>query len=154
MAYHQTMIAARALLAILLASGCGPTKPDPTGISNEPTTDPPTIRSHADIEARAFQRVQVEGIYEQIDVRKKHPGSEPPVYRGHAALRLADGRLVTLEPPSEPAAVRSPDEIARFEGKRAVAVGKLYPLGAATGEHVARMLTPCLWPVESLALAP
>lgn len=44
---------------------------------------------------------------------------------GHAAVRLDDG-LIHLQPPWHADAVRSPDEIARFEGRPVVAKGILF----------------------------
>jgi hypothetical protein len=140
-----------AMLVLACTSACGARSPAPPAMSNETSaTDPPTVTSHADVKALGHVRVRVIGRYEQIDVRKRDPRVGQPLFQGHAALRLDDGSMVTLEPPSEPSAVRSPDEIARFEGTRVVATGLLYPLGASSEPHVARMITPALWPVETI----
>ena len=142
------------ILACACACACGERAQAPA-MSNEPTAgELPAVRQQADVKPNADRRVRVVGVYEQFDARKRDPRVGEPLYRGHAGLRLEDGGLVTLDPPSEPSAVRPPAEIAAFEGKRVVAVGKLYPLGASSEAHVARMITPCIWPVESIELAP
>jgi hypothetical protein len=145
----------RAMLILACACGGTGTPSEPRPMSNESaSTELPTVRRQADVKPNADRRVRVVGVYEQIDVRKRDPRVGEKVFRGHAGLRLEDGGLVTLDPPSEPSAVRPAAEIAANEGKLVIATGKLYPLGASSEPHVARMITPCIWPVESIEPAP
>jgi hypothetical protein len=114
------------------------------------TKDLPVVAHKADIDTYALEMVRVIGRYIQIDVRQRQRHS--PVYSGHVALVLGDGTNVLLNPIWESAAKRSPDEITRYEGKRVIVIGTIYPQAPSSPENEANVLMPCLTDIVSLEL--
>lgn len=108
----------------------------------------PIVTSQDDVEQYAGDRATVEGTYEQQDVRMMQAGPEA-LYRGHAAVVLADGVRVFLHPPQEDAAIRDDDEIARLEHRTVRATGLL--LDGNPGEG-AVIDAPCLLDIASIEL--
>jgi len=100
------------------------------------------VRTGADVPGRAGETVVVRGTYIELDVRKAQ--TDPPLYKGHAALRLADGTLVLLLAPSEPDALRPQSEREELRGAEAVAEGMLHEVCPGEG---ARLELPCLSPL-------
>jgi hypothetical protein len=96
--------------------------------------------------------VRVIGKYRQVDVR--YIQDPPPEYKGHVLIVLDDGGKIFFYPPWHSKAIRSSDEIAQFENKRVVVVGKIlrrlpsYPRGSAS------IVAPCLVAIESIEIAP
>jgi hypothetical protein len=110
--------------------------------------DVQVVRSGGDVGALSGQQVQVEGIYRQQDVRMRPVG--PPAYVGHVAIVLDDDTRVFLYPLGSAEAVRSTDEIQRFDQQRVRASGLL---SARMPSQNATIKAPCLLQVTSLALA-
>lgn len=108
----------------------------------------PIVRTTADVTRLAGQRVYVEGIYEQEDVRMMQV-NPPTLFAGHVVLVLNDGCRVFVNPPAEPAALRSEQEIANFEHRPARALGVILPRIPQEG---AIQQAPCLIAIESLTL--
>lgn len=114
--------------------------------------DYPTVISSDQLMPNELETVRLIGDYEQMDVRMRT--SDPPVYRGHAAIRLDDGTRILLEPIWDKNAIRTEEEIARFEGKRVAVVGMLFPVAPDNFDRVeANLRMPCLSDIESIELA-
>ena len=109
------------------------------------------VTSGSEIEAAAGATAEVVGRYGQLDVRMRQKGD--PVYRGHTALTLEDGTLVTLEPAWSDAALRPADEIERCDGKTVVVTGTLHAQAPEPEEPIATIVSTCVSPVESVELA-
>ena len=134
----------------------------------------PTISTYSDIESNfpyppyesededeIFKRIEVRssgkqvrviGKYTQIDARQRP--EPPPVYRGHVAIILADRAAVFLHPMWHPSAIRPPEEIARYENKQVVVVGKMVPKTPESPEAVASLIGPCMLTIDSIELVP
>jgi hypothetical protein len=117
-----------------------------------PNEQAPVCETLADIRTNSGRRARVRGIYQQVDLRMRPKG--PPQYSGRAAVRLGDGTEVLLEPSWAPAGVRSPDEIARYEGQAVFVSGTVHATAPAPAEAVAQIIGPCVSPVEDVAPAP
>jgi len=121
----------------------------------------PVVRRRDDIEALfpaygtspESLRVRVVGEYRQLDVRKRQ--TPPPVYQGHVIIDLEGGGGVILYPTWHPAAIRSPQEIERYEGQQVVFVGTLVPVVPPPPDfpHAASLVVPGLIEVETMAIA-
>ncbi len=109
-------------------------------------TEPRVVTSLADVERHAGHEASVEGVYEQRDVRMRRVAAQT-VHAGHAAVVLADGTAVFLEPPQEEEAIRAGAEIERCEHRTVRATGLL--LAANPGEGAA-IDAPCLVEVGSV----
>jgi hypothetical protein len=107
----------------------------------------PVVKTGDDVAALAGKQVQVEGIYQQQDVRMRPIGQ--PVYLGHVAVVLDDETPVFLYPPDAAEARRSADEIQRFDDKRVRVSGLLYP---TIPSEDAMLQAPCLVEVGSVVL--
>ncbi len=94
------------------------------------------------------RRVAVVGTYVQMDARMLP--EPPPEYEGHAAVRLADGGEVWLEPSWSDAAIRPAEERERFTGREVEVVGLLHAEAPEAPEPVAQIVSPCLSPVEEV----
>ena len=98
------------------------------------------------------KQVRLIGKYTQRDVRqRKEP---PPVYRGHVAIILADRTAVFLRPMWHPSARRPAEEIARYENKQVVVVGKMVPETPESPELAAMIVAPCMLTIDSIELVP
>jgi hypothetical protein len=106
------------------------------------------VSSIDDLRRASGQRVEVEGRYEQIDVRMRVKGD--PVHLGHAAVMLDDGTEVTLEPVWAEEAIRPADEIARCEGHRVRVTGILHEEAPEPPEPTATLTSPCIRPVDAV----
>jgi len=102
----------------------------------------PDIETREDIKTHAGDTVLVRGTYVEIDVRKRK--TEPPVYAGHAAVRLGDGTLVLLGPPGNAVAIRSEKERDELRDEEVVASGFLNAICPAGPG--ASLQVPCLYP--------
>jgi hypothetical protein len=106
------------------------------------------ITSLDDVRRASGERAEVEGTYQQIDIRMRVKGD--PVYLGHAAVILDDGTEVTLEPSWAEEAIRPRDEIDRCEGHRVRVVGTVHEEAPEPPEPAAALMSPCVRPVESV----
>jgi hypothetical protein len=106
------------------------------------------VTTGSEIEAADGAEAEVVGTYGQVDVRMRQKGE--PVYRGHAAVTLEDGTLVTLEPVWSEAALRPAEEIERCDGKSVVVRGTLHAQAPEPDEPVATIVSPCVSPVLSV----
>jgi hypothetical protein len=109
------------------------------------------VTSGAELEAAAGAVAEVVGRYGQLDVRMRQKGD--PVYLGHAAVTLADGTLVTLEPTWSDAARRPAEEIERWDGQQVVVRGLLHAEAPEPEEPQAAIMSPCVSPVEAVEAA-
>jgi hypothetical protein len=107
-----------------------------------------TVISMEDVRGASGQRAEVEGRYQQIDVRMRIKGD--PVYLGHAAVMLEDGTEVTLEPVWAEEAIRPRAEIERCEGHRVRVVGTVHEEAPDPPEPAASLIGPCIRPVEAV----
>jgi hypothetical protein len=98
------------------------------------------VRNAADRDAKNGTMVEVFGTYEQVAAGKA-PDAKP---QGHAAVRLDDGSMIWLEPPWHPGAIRSAEEIAKYEGKSVVAKGLLFAECPPPPDGRAYAKVPCL----------
>jgi hypothetical protein len=112
--------------------------------------DVPRCETRQDIEALSGQRVRLVGTYQPNDVSQRR--TQPPRYRGHAVVVLSDGTHVLLEPMWSKAAIRTPEEHARHDGKRVEVLGTIHARSPAPAEPMAYITNPTLSPVESIHL--
>ncbi|AFZ10985.1 hypothetical protein Osc7112_6906 (plasmid) [Oscillatoria nigro-viridis PCC 7112] len=104
------------------------------------------------IEARTRgKQVRVIGKYTQIDARQRPV--PPPVYRGIVVIILADRTAVFLHAMWHPEAIRSAQEIARYDKKQVVVVGKMVPRTPEPPEVQAMIVAPCMLTIDSIELA-
>ena len=103
----------------------------------------PVVESREAVDVHAGKTALVRGTYVEIDVRKRQ--IDPPVYAGHAAVRLGDGTLVLLGPPGESIAIRSEKERGRLRDKEVIAEGILNAVCPSAGG--ASLQVPCLDPL-------
>ena len=111
----------------------------------------PECTTYADLQRLDGTRAAVVGAYEQVDVRARQ--RPPAAFDGHAAVRLADGHLVLIEPTWSPRAIRSDEEVARAEGKRVSVVGIVHLRGPEPPEPAAAIVGPCVSDVERVDVA-
>ncbi|OJJ15395.1 hypothetical protein BKI52_38930 [marine bacterium AO1-C] len=104
-------------------------------------------------EIKFNQKTTLTGIYTKRIIAKKGPGK----HQGHYKIVVNDTLEVNLLPPYEAAAVRSSEEVARFEGKKVTVTGFLEEdtsLSEPTIEHEPLTVnTPCFATIESIVLA-
>ncbi len=131
------------ILVVLLLAGCR--SPQPEG---QNMTQLPRCELQQDIHKLSGSRVRVVGTYHQVDMRMRP--KPPPQYRGHAAVRLADGTQVLLEPAWSKAALRSPEERMLYEGKRVEVTGIIHARSPSPPEPAAHPINPTLSPVEAI----
>ena len=110
-----------------------------------------TCQRKEDIAQFTGQRCTLLGTYEQVDVRFRK--SDPPVYAGHAAVRLSDGTRVMLEPSWSPTAIRPAAERERFSGQVVAVTGQLHARAPAPAQEVAQLIGPCMSPIEAIRAA-
>jgi hypothetical protein len=110
----------------------------------------PRCETQPDIQRLSGSRVLLVGTYQQVDMRMRQ--KPPPVYRGHVALKLSDGTLVLLEPGWSKAAIRSPEERERYDGKRVEVTGIIHARSPEPPEPAAHTIGPVLSPVEVIQL--
>ncbi len=104
-----------------------------------------------DVEACSGQRVIIAGTYHRMDLRmRKAVSLENARY---AAIRLGDGVDVLLEASWSPTAVRSPEELARHDGKSVEVIGVVQREMPPPDEPVAYVIGPCVSPVETIRLS-
>jgi len=109
----------------------------------------------ADKRIEAIERVKqvrVIGKYTQIDARQRP--SPPPQYKGIVAIILADDTPVFLQPMWHPDAIRPAEEIARYDNKKVVVVGKMVPKTPKSPEPQAMIIAPCMIKIDSIELEP
>jgi hypothetical protein len=115
-------------------------------------TQLPTVLSRIDIEEQEGKQVRVVGRYIQVDVRYRK--SAPPLYEGHVAVILDDGTTVFLYPTWHEHAIRSADEISKYENQWVVVVGTIVssiPNDPRAYPHqAARILAPCMLAIDSI----
>ncbi len=112
--------------------------------------EPQRCETLRDVRSRSGQRVILMGTYHQVDIRMRR--KPPPVYAGHAAIRLRDGTDVLLEPSWSVAATRSPEEHARYDAKRVQVIGVVQSEAPKPAEPMAYVTGPCMSPVEDIRL--
>lgn len=95
--------------------------------------------------------VRIVGKYKQVDVRYINV---PPIYEGHVKVVLDDGTGIFFYPPWHSKAIRTSEEIAQFENKRVVVVGKILPKIPPYPHYAASIVAPCLVTIESLEIVP
>jgi hypothetical protein len=106
----------------------------------------PTCSSYAEVELLDGQVVTLVGTYRQVDVRARP--RPPAVFAGHAAVRLADGHDVLIEPTWSDRARRSPQEISRADGRRVAVTGVVRSRCPEPDEPAASIVGPCVCDVE------
>ena len=111
-----------------------------------------TVENYAQIEANAGQAVWVIGRYTLLENRSN--AGIPPVQHGLAALIMADGTPVMLEPAWSPEAVRPDDERRRLTGKLVAASGKILPRPPSAPGDIADLQSPCLVDIRTLKELP
>ena len=94
------------------------------------------------------KQVRVIGKYTQIDARQRPV--PPPVYRGIVAIVLADDMPVYLRPMWHSSAIRPAEEIARYDNKQVVVVGKMVPEAPESPEATAMLVGPCMLTIDSI----
>lgn len=99
------------------------------------------VRNTTDCISKNGSMVEVFGTYQKVAMGKA-PDAEPD---GHAAVRLDDGTLIHLQPPWQVTAVRSPDELSKFDGQRVVAKGILLAECPPPPDGRAYAKVPCLF---------
>jgi len=104
----------------------------------------PIVRTAPDIEAHVGETTLVYGTYVEVDIRKAT--SPPPVYAGHAAVRLEDGTLVLLGSYSQESAIRSEKERNELRDKEVIAEGLLHSICPPSPAGASLQL-PCLYPL-------
>lgn len=104
----------------------------------------PVVRTLSDIEAHVGETALVYGTYAEVDIRKAT--SPPPVYVGHAAVRLEDGTLVLLGSYSQESAIRSEKERNELRDKEVIAEGLLHSI-CPPNPAGASLQLPCLYPL-------
>jgi len=101
------------------------------------------------------KQVRVIGKYSQVEVSQRpSPSPYPPVYKGHVAIILADRAEVFLHPTWYPNAIRPAEEIARYNHKKVVVVGKMVPEAPESPEGAASIIAPCMLTIDSIELQP
>jgi hypothetical protein len=115
-----------------------------------PDADPsvPVCTSAGDVGRLDGAIARVEGTYQEVDVRRKR--TLPPWLAGHAAVVLADGTQVFLEPPWSPDAMRSADERQAWAGRLVAATGTLHRIVPPPPRPVATLREPCLTAVHRI----
>ncbi len=98
------------------------------------------VRTAADRDAKAGEMVEVFGTYQHVSGGKA-PDAAPD---GHAAVRLDDGSQIWLAPPWHTDAIRTAEEIARYDGKSVVAKGLLFAECPPPPDGRAYAKVPCL----------
>lgn len=109
------------------------------------------VKNSTDFEAHTGKKVVVEGIYRQMNVNKRVNGN--PTYIGRAQLELSDGMFAMIE--THDKGIRTPEEIALYEGKIVRVTGKigLHCLAWGNGE-VASIVGHCITDISEVKLAP
>ncbi len=134
-------------LAGLAAAGCGTPPTQTRTMDHSPprdaspvSDDSPAVRDAADRDRKNGTMVEVFGTYHQV------AGGQAPdaPLDGHAAIQLADGTQIYLQPPWHPEAIRPDEELARYEGKAVVAKGLLFAECPAPPDGRAYARVPCL----------
>ncbi|MDZ7952239.1 hypothetical protein [Nostoc sp. DedQUE09] len=97
------------------------------------------------------KQVRVLGKYQQTNTSKAasiDPNLQP-CYVGMVHIILADSAIL-LYPFGHPSGIRSSDEIAQFEHKRVVVVGKFVPHAGPYNPNLQGLIGPCMLTVESI----
>ena len=113
-----------------------PSAPPPSALAPDAE-----VRTASDRDHKTGSMVEVFGTYEPI-ADGKAPGA---AHVGHAAVRLADGTLIHLQPPWHPDAVRPAEELASFSGRAVVAKGMLFAECPPPPDGRAYPKVPCLF---------
>ncbi|MEH1899194.1 MAG: hypothetical protein V7K94_28585 [Nostoc sp.] len=93
------------------------------------------------------KQVRVLGKCQQTNTSKA--ASRQPSYVGMVHIILADSAIL-LYPFGHPSGIRSSDEIAQFEHKRVVVVGKFVPRAGPYNPNLQGLIGPCMLTVESI----
>jgi hypothetical protein len=112
--------------------------------------EPQRCETLRDIQAWSGHRVILTGIYHQVDLRMRQ--KPRTMYSGYVAIRLGDGTDVNLEPSWSPAAIRTSEELARYDGKAVEVIGVVHDKAPEPAEPVAYVTNPCVCPVEVIRL--
>jgi hypothetical protein len=97
------------------------------------------------------KQVRIIGKYVQVDVR---PRPIPPnIYRGHSAIVLENGGGILLYPYWHSLAIRPSEEIAKFENKRVIVIGKFVPEAPQPAYGHSSIFGPCMLTIDSIQLA-
>lgn len=110
--------------------------------------DFPIVLNNSDARTYQGKVVYVIGIYKQMDVRMKQINPKV-LYKGHASITLQDDYVALLYPPARRKAIRSKEEIEKFENQYVKVKGVIYPFVPQEGNT---MMTPCLTEVHSIEL--
>ncbi len=108
----------------------------------------PAVDSRAGLDAQDMEEVRLAGTYVEFDARNKQQA--PAQFRGHAAIRLGDGTVVTLFPTWHRDALRPQAEIDAHKDKAVVVVGMVFAEGPASPKGGASLKTPCIMDVKGL----
>ncbi|HAS39231.1 MAG TPA: hypothetical protein DCS93_02075 [Microscillaceae bacterium] len=104
-------------------------------------------------EIKFNQKTTLTGVYTKSIIAKRGAGE----HRGHYKIVVNDTLEVNLLPPYEAAAVRSSEEVARFEGKQVTVTGLLEEDTSLSEPSIENepltVNTPCFATIESIALA-
>ncbi len=106
------------------------------------------VKSLADIKANQGDIVQVIGLYQEVDVRKKQ--TVPAVLQGHVAILLDDKTSVFLGAPWSASAVRSAAERDELRDERVVVTGVVAARAPADPRGGASMQVPCMISVAGI----
>jgi len=121
---------------------------------NKMKDNPPTCTTVATCDANDGQTVTVAGTYQLFP---DQPGVDYTGVPRAVRIALDDGPGPFLEPYWHKQAVRPAAEIARYLGKKVRVTGRYYrvqPRNPDDPPHASAMGGPCLYPVESIELAP
>lgn len=108
----------------------------------------PTVTTRAELAAQDMNDVQLAGTYVELDARMK--AESPPRYDGHAAIRLADGTLVTLFPTWHRDARRPIAEIQQLKDKQVEVAGMVFAEAPASPRGGASLNAPCIMDIKGL----
>ncbi|MEQ8468392.1 histidine kinase [Coleofasciculus sp. E1-EBD-02] len=96
------------------------------------------------------KQVRLIGQYIQVDVRRWP--KPPPRYKGHVAVVLEDGTEVFLYPPWHSEAIRSTNEITRYNNRGVAVVGKIVPECPKSPQPAASIVAPCMLTIDFIDL--
>lgn len=108
----------------------------------------PTVTTRAELAAQDMNDVRLIGTYVELDARMNP--APPPQYDGHAAIRLADGTLVTLFPTWHRDARRPVAEIQQLKDKQVEVAGMVFAEAPASPRGGASLNAPCIMDIKGL----
>ncbi|MFC5743380.1 hypothetical protein [Dyella tabacisoli] len=116
---------------------------------SSPSGQLPCVATTVDMASHDGQKVEATGIYWAIPAPRKGPAVAGE-RKTHAVLELDDGKRVYLEAFGVEQAIRSEDELRRFDGHRVTIVGVAHMIMPSPREG---LVAPCLSEVESIVEA-